>query len=700
MFFGGLFAPFPITTIHPFTKLCPAKIRFVGCAKRTVIALRIQNIKELATKQHYTVNGFWNRQWQLSVLLISLLINIVPAYAQNFCPTSTSAETGGFSVPTQVCAGKVLAVTGVPTSLVNIRYIYQYSGNGIPAGIQSTSNIYTTPGSYTIMQTAAGPNATGTFACRVVEVLPVTAVAFSTVSCANRVVTLTYTLDAQTIRYDFLTVNWGDGSAPSTIVLNHTATTGSVQHTYTGTATSYLAAVSGSYTNACTGNLAQQPVKIQASTAVSPTINALTSDDTKATINFQGASGYNLELYKKAAGGIYAPTGLTGVSGGTFTIPALPTDVNCFQVVATDGCGNSSLRSAEVCSVVITAKAEDRKNTVTWAPYAGTDAVRFYRVTKNGIPAGLGTSPYTDATNITCGKNYCYSLEVVTQGTTTVKSASVCVTGIDNGTVASPVSAYVSVEPTSVKVQATLPTLGLPSPYTLVISRAAGVGGAFAPIGTSNDRSYVDLTAQTNSQSYCYQTAIQNSCGVLSTPTPSACTILLTKTADGKLTWTPNSPYSNEPPQSYQIIFIDPLTGASDKKPLGNVTTYRPDPDSQVTQYQIAAVNNAGIESYSNPLEIELGLRVFLPNAFTPNGDQQNQFFMAKGLMAFWSTFEMTIYSRWGDVVYNTTDKNTTGWNGEINGTPAQSGYYGYRVKLTDNTGKGFERTGQVLLIR
>ncbi len=634
------------------------------------------------------------------MLLISLLINIIPAYAQNFCPTSASAETGGFTVPAQVCAGKPLAVTGVLPGLANIRYVYQYAGNGIPGGVASTNNIYTSPGSYTILQVAAGNNATGTFACRVVEVLPVTAVAFSTISCANRVVTLTYSLDVETIRYDFLTINWGDGSAPSTVVLNHTATTGSVKHTYSGTATSYLAQVSGAYTNACTGNLSQQPVKIQTSTAASPTISALTSDATKATITYQGASGYNLELYKKDAGGVYAPTGLTGTSGGTFTIPASPTDVTCFQLVAKDVCGTSDQRSAEVCSLVLTAKPEDKKNTVSWPAYAGTDPVRLYRVYKNGGPAWVGpTSPYVDDIDISCSKTYCYMLEL-TAGQTTVRSMSTCVSGVDNGSVASPASAYVSVQPNGVNVQATLPTVGLPSPYTLVITRAEGVGAAFHPLGVSNDRSYLDAAVQTNSQNYCYQTAIQNSCGVLSKPTPAACTILLTKTADGRLTWTPDSPYSNESPQSYQLIFIDPLTGVSDKKSLGKVTTYTPDPDSQVTQYQIAAENKAGIESYSNPIEVELGLRVFVPTAFTPNGDQQNNSFMAKGLLAFWATFEMTLYSRWGDVVYNTTDKNTTGWNGEINGTPAQSGYYGYRIRITDATGKGFERTGQVLLIR
>ncbi|MBO0952100.1 T9SS type B sorting domain-containing protein [Fibrella forsythiae] len=630
--------------------------------------------------------------------------------AQNFCPTSTTAETGGFTVQPQVCAGKPVTITGVPASLANIRYVYQYSGNGIPGGVATTSYIYTNPGSYTILQVAAGSNATGTFACRVVEVLPVALVSFSTTTCSNGVVRLTYKLDAETIRYNFLSINWGDGTPTSTVVLNGSTTTGTITHTYTGTAVNYVVQVSGSYTNACTSVPAVQNVKLQTTSVVDPNILALTSDATKATVDFQGPDGYSLELYQKDAGGIYAPTGLTGTSGGSFSIPANPATANCFQLVAKDACGGSERRSTEVCSLVITGTAEDKQNVLKWQPYAGKGGTfDTYRVYRNSGPPifsarNQAINAYTDIGNITCNKSYCYILEAIIRNTTTspttVRSMSTCVSGSDNGSVVSPTSAYVSVQPNGVNVQATLPTLGLPSPYTLVITRADGAGSAFNPLGIGDDRSYLDATAQTNSQSYCYQVAIRNSCGALSKPTAPACTILLTKNPNGSISWTSASPYSNEPPQNYQVIFIDPVTGASDKKSLGNVTTYQPDPDSQVTQYQIAAINKAGIESYSNPAEVELGLRVFVPNAFTPNGDAQNQSFMAKGLMAFWDTFEMTVYSRWGDVVYNSTDKNTTGWNGEVNGSPATSGYYGYRIRVIDSTGRAFERTGQVLLIR
>jgi len=585
------------------------------------------------------------------------------------------------------------------------RYTYNYRGtdNSIPnTGIVTTTFTYAAPGSYTILQVGSSSvTSVGTLACRVVEVMPTKEISFVTTTCSNRTVLLTYTLDAETSRYNQVTIDWGDGITTLAYPPPGTTTATPFRHVYAGSATNFTIKVTGSYTGGCSGNTSAQPVTIRNTVASDPTIASLISDATKATITFQGPTGYNMTLYRKSGAGIYEPTSFSGTSGGYFAVPASPFAVSCYQIVATDVCGGSERRSSEVCSLAPVAQSEDKQNTISWPAYTGTGPVRLYRAYKNGFPAWAGpASPYMDNVDITCGKTDCYVIEA-SVGPTTIRSSTVCTSGKDNGITVSPVSAYVSVQSDGVKVQSILPTVGLPSPYTLIITRSDGAGSAFNPVGESNDRSFVDQTAQTGKQSYCYQTAIRNGCGVLSAPTPPTCTILLTKTSNGSLTWTQASPYSTGPPQSYQIISIDPSTGVSDKKPLNSQTTFQPSPQSQVTQYQIAALNGAGIESYSNPIDVELGLSLFMPNAFAPGSSlEKNRSFMAEGVRAFWNTFEMTIYSRWGDVVFNTTDKDTTGWNGDINGNPAQSGYYSYRIRLTDASGRAFERTGQVLLIR
>ena len=616
-------------------------------------------------------------------------------------------------MPSEVCAGKPLTVTNPLVSLNTIRYYYNYDGKGLPSSIGGSSiptTIYAVPGSYTILQLAADPNNIGTFACRVIEVQPIKPVAFSLVACGDKSVTLTYSLDAETFRYNTLTINWGDGSN-NVIPLKGNLGPGKANHTY-ATAGNKSVQVVGAYATACAGTPATQPISVQSAAAINPVVRALTSGATTATIDYQGPTGYDVELYQRDPGATsYVPTGRTGTSG-VFTVPALPSQVTCFQLVAKETCSATERRSTEVCSLVLNAKAGDTKNVLDWTPYAGTGGTfTRYFVYKNGPPTFSAnnrlTSDYTDVVNITCGKQYCYVLEATinnpnTSSQTTVRSLSTCVTGFDNSSVAAPASVYVSVQGGGVNVQARLPTVGLPTPFTAIVSRSDGGGNPFTTLGVTPDGSYLDATANINSQSYCYQVTIRNSCGVLSKPTAPACSILLTRAPNGDLRWTSASPYAPGPLAAYQVISTTQASGVSDKtNPLGStVTTLALNKDSQATKYQVSAANSQGIESYSNEIEVELGLQVFLPNAFTPNGDDANKSFKAYGLTAFWQTFELTIYSRWGDVVYGTTDKESAGWDGTINGGEAMPGYYGYRIRVTDPKGNAHDRTGQVLLIR
>ena len=63
----------------------------------------------------------------------------------------------------------------------------------------------------------------------------------------------------------------------------------------------------------------------------------------------------------------------------------------------------------------------------------------------------------------------------------------------------------------------------------------------------------------------------------------------------------------------------------------------------------------------------------------------------------------MSIYDRWGHIVYQTNDLNKAmneGWDGKQNGTDSQLGVYTYTVTGRFNDGKTFEKTGTVTLLR
>ncbi len=94
-------------------------------------------------------------------------------------------------------------------------------------------------------------------------------------------------------------------------------------------------------------------------------------------------------------------------------------------------------------------------------------------------------------------------------------------------------------------------------------------------------------------------------------------------------------------------------------------------------------------------------LSVSLPNIFTPNSDGINDDWTPlinyKNLL---KDIEITIYNRWGNKVFATTEKDA-GWNGNsLTGQPCAEGTYYYLVKYTNSDNKAFSQKGFLTLTR
>ena len=55
---------------------------------------------------------------------------------------------------------------------------------------------------------------------------------------------------------------------------------------------------------------------------------------------------------------------------------------------------------------------------------------------------------------------------------------------------------------------------------------------------------------------------------------------------------------------------------------------------------------------------------VYLPTAFSPNGDGKNDVFRAR-VFGKVKKFELSVYNRWGQVIYHTTEPSK-GWDGKV----------------------------------
>ena len=115
----------------------------------------------------------------------------------------------------------------------------------------------------------------------------------------------------------------------------------------------------------------------------------------------------------------------------------------------------------------------------------------------------------------------------------------------------------------------------------------------------------------------------------------------------------------------------------------------------------LIAVNSFGCaDTVIKTVTVEFLLNYFVPTAFTPNDDSQNEEFRIIVNGIYDSTFVINIFDRWGGIVFSSTDK-TEGWNGNFNnGTKkCSSDIYSYRVFFRDQNGRRHNKIGRVLLL-
>jgi len=94
--------------------------------------------------------------------------------------------------------------------------------------------------------------------------------------------------------------------------------------------------------------------------------------------------------------------------------------------------------------------------------------------------------------------------------------------------------------------------------------------------------------------------------------------------------------------------------------------------------------------------------RLFIPDAFTPNGDGRNDFFrpvFEAGCPV--NDYTLYVYNRWGILVYEDTDPASGGWDGTWNGAPATVGVYMYYASFRHGSRQVQEtRKGDLTLVR
>jgi len=92
---------------------------------------------------------------------------------------------------------------------------------------------------------------------------------------------------------------------------------------------------------------------------------------------------------------------------------------------------------------------------------------------------------------------------------------------------------------------------------------------------------------------------------------------------------------------------------------------------------------------------------VYIPNAFTPDGNGRNDIFMPYGYGINEDKYKMEIFDRWGELIFSSSEFRK-GWDGTVKGTSqiAQDGVYIYKILVTDLLNNKKNYVGHVTLIK
>lgn len=664
-----------------------------------------------------------HKTMKLYLLLLVTILSFDKLYAQsnvdwcNQLPPNVSK--GGFTVNNSNAVVRGCApfkVTVQNTSAISDKYIYDYKG-GDPTLPNSgyvledrKDNTYLKQGTYRILQLGSGTSntgGTGSVACQTVEVYY--APNFTVKACSGGKVQVTIPVDSTTQRYDEFVINWGGGF---TSKIPKSATTMVTSYPYPANTAAATISVMGSVAGQSLGCSKPAASVVLSTTNLSAVaIRKVTARaDGLVDVLVKGSQGATAEIQVNDGSGTFKNTGQLMTTNDTTTITVRDIDANkntyCFRLSANDGCDNAAVISNEVCSTNLDVVAQNRQNALSWKEYPPSAGFQNYRITRNGVNIGTALARTTNSTidsDVVCGQQYCYQITVtLTNGVESV-SALRCAKAISNETPSVVRNAFATVleEEQRIEIRADLPATGTTPNYKTIFLRAENGSNDFKEVAIKNNiLTFKDETVDPAAQSYCYKIQYENACGNRSEPTEPICSIRLYSKTNSTVDWTPETPFLL-PVDRYDLEVIDEQGNIVAQEPLGKDISFDPNkynPDQQLFRYRILAkTQNATRISYSNFYVFTRDAIVFIPDAFSPNGDNVNEKFAPKG--QFMDKSRLIVYNRWGQVLFETANA-LDGWDGMINGQPAVEGTYVYRLEITDSLGKNFVKTGTMLLAR
>ena len=114
--------------------------------------------------------------------------------------------------------------------------------------------------------------------------------------------------------------------------------------------------------------------------------------------------------------------------------------------------------------------------------------------------------------------------------------------------------------------------------------------------------------------------------------------------------------------------------------------------------YRLVGTNPGGCDGVDSVrIRYMKGPEIYVPTAFTPNGDGKND--RLHFYPAGYEPENFTVYNRWGAIVFTTKDVSQ-GWDGKLRGKEQPTGVYIWTVSARAYDGTKVNLKGTVTLIR
>ncbi|AEA45991.1 gliding motility-associated C-terminal domain-containing protein [Fluviicola taffensis] len=135
---------------------------------------------------------------------------------------------------------------------------------------------------------------------------------------------------------------------------------------------------------------------------------------------------------------------------------------------------------------------------------------------------------------------------------------------------------------------------------------------------------------------------------------------------------------------------------------LENPTHEFPGVEAGYYEVILVAINSDGCtDTVSKTVQVKEDLIYYVPNAFSPDGDEFNHVFKPVLTSGFdVKSYHLQIFNRWGQLVFESLDYEV-GWDGTFDGQTTMDGTYSWKIKVKSRSNdKKVELGGHVVLIK